>query len=172
MGVPVVGIGKTIDKAKWSPAVKMLMEIRKSTQNEESLNEVKTPELVTCGEWMKKYPSVKAIILHEETPTEDPRQEHSRWILENWLKERRRVMPFYMCVAFEDFTFSISCEGQTITDRKNNAASKMSCGNPTIWYDGIFYKVDIIDSSFAEPLQGFFAVLAHLIAKQHTYMLT
>jgi hypothetical protein len=58
---------------------------------------------------MKKYPSVKAIILHEETPTEDPRQEHSRWILANWLKERRRVMPFYMCVAFEDFTFSISC---------------------------------------------------------------
>ncbi|EFX68910.1 hypothetical protein DAPPUDRAFT_114166 [Daphnia pulex] len=32
---------------------------------------------------MKKYPSVKAIILHEETPTEDPRQEHSRWILAN-----------------------------------------------------------------------------------------
>jgi hypothetical protein len=59
---------------------------------------------------MKKYPFVKAIILHEETPTEDPRQEHSRWILANWLKERRRVMPFYMCVAFEDLkTFSISC---------------------------------------------------------------
>jgi hypothetical protein len=32
---------------------------------------------------MKKYPSVKAIILHEETPTEDPRQEHSRWIIAN-----------------------------------------------------------------------------------------
>ncbi|EFX65977.1 hypothetical protein DAPPUDRAFT_116799 [Daphnia pulex] len=83
MGVPVVGIGKTIDKAKRSPAVKMLMEIRKSARNGESLNEVKTPELFNCGEWMKKYPSVKAIILHEETPTEDSRQEHSRWILAN-----------------------------------------------------------------------------------------
>jgi hypothetical protein len=49
---PVVGIGRSLDKAKRSAALKLLMEIRKAAQNGESLNEVQTPELVNCGEFM------------------------------------------------------------------------------------------------------------------------